>query len=1069
MLKSLLLTVITCSAFFSSFANAADIACVASGAAVAFKHPIAGTGLYGLCMIDTCSPGLELYKNKCYQPATPSWSLSARTLDRGDYSIVAYATLPRPLPVTQGSKSFNVVADGAISGFDYVLPSSQIVFEAGKTISNPFEIAIKGPSTPASQITFKLSIEGGSEMFLTLNEINQPAAVLGLSFQKGLPGAPAADITADTPIYVNVALDKPASKYFSTTIKVKVVKASGAVEYVNIVVPKNSTSVSLPFSPIDGIVSVTASPAKGIRVSPVPVTSTETYSIQYEAFPAQSAASALACAGKETVTRKATCMSSSGAQVNLNLCQGPIITTMDYLSIAGTKSTAAQNGRLVMTCLAGGTTGPQSLVCNENFHPNAGGSGCDADTYTALFSTPVDTKSTVVCSGTETITPILLTCSNNYGNIPTDARFCADIKPVDVTFKSKAGSLVSGIANGLLTNTCALGSAVPTQSVSCNQNFHAAGLSCVADTYTASFTDAINTKTAPCSGVATLASTLSACKNDSTGLNTDLGLNFCSAKPVPQTTFTSPLGNIPYVAANGAASFMTCQPGQTSGPVTIMCDNGYHESSGACVLDTYTAVFSTPVNTKTVACSGTETLTGSMTSCLDYNGLSVNVNKCIGQTAPSSTFNSPKGTIAVPATNGSIARTCDVGLTSGTDVLTCNFGFQLNPAGNACMITVTQVSAGEQLLCFIGSNKKIYCSGNNNLGQLGTGTITTGTNTTVTTPQAVSLNNVGAGKIAKSVSVGGSHACAIYGYPNNTTSDYVFCWGSNASGQVGVNSGNASFAEPQMVTLPGNANVKKVSVGDNHSCAIIDSGTLACWGSASSQQNGYTNDIFGPRAVGTTSGNGVVYNTYKEIASGSEHSCAIRADASSSIDCWGSNSFGQLGIGFATARSQTANPVLAGGAYSKLGLGSNHSCAIAGDGTLKCWGGNNYGQLGNGTKDTNPPAGATITPTAIISNAQYAEVSGKLFATCGITVLGGLECWGSSGITGALGNSPSVNSFVPAVIGSGYSALSVAQYYSCTINAGELKCWGTNYYGQFAAKNTTSKTPVTVDLTAVGL
>ena len=167
----------------------------------------------------------------------------------------------------------------------------------------------------------------------------------------------------------------------------------------------------------------------------------------------------------------------------------------------------------------------------------------------------------------------------------------------------------------------------------------------------------------------------------------------------------------------------------------------------------------------------------------------------------------------------------------------------------------------------------------------------------------------------------------------------VKCWGLNGFGQLGDGTSNSSFV-PVLVT--GISNAISIAAGYSHTCAVLSDGTVKCWG-----WNGY-----GQLGDGTGSYQSNVpvlvtgISNAISIAAGNGHTCAVLSDGT--VKCWGWNGSGQLGDG--TSNSSNV-PVLVTGISNAISIaaGNGHTCAVLSDGTVKCWGWNFYGQLGDGT------------------------------------------------------------------------------------------------------------------------
>src|SRR5262249_17752399 len=144
-----------------------------------------------------------------------------------------------------------------------------------------------------------------------------------------------------------------------------------------------------------------------------------------------------------------------------------------------------------------------------------------------------------------------------------------------------------------------------------------------------------------------------------------------------------------------------------------------------------------------------------------------------------------------------------------------------------------------------------------------------------------------------------------------------------------------------------------------------------------------------------------------------------------------------------------------------VSAGDQHTCARKTDGTIWCWGYNQYGQLGDGTNTTNP------SPVKVMDNGPFIEVSAGGYHTCGRKGDGRLLCWGDNNV-GMVGDGTTINRNTPVpVVGLPTAAaeVSAGEDHTCArLTDGTLWCWGYNYYGQIGdGSHTDSSTPVWVD------
>ena len=241
--------------------------------------------------------------------------------------------------------------------------------------------------------------------------------------------------------------------------------------------------------------------------------------------------------------------------------------------------------------------------------------------------------------------------------------------------------------------------------------------------------------------------------------------------------------------------------------------------------------------------------------------------------------------------------------------------------------------------------------------------------------------------------------------------------------------------------------------GSNHHCALTTAGGVQCWGSNSYGKLGNTTTINSNVPVGVSGlGSGVT-----QIAGGTHHNCALLAD--SSVRCWGFNSFGQLGNG---TRENSSVPVVVTGLSGAIAIaaGGSHSCALMATGGVKCWGRNLSGELGIGTT-TN-----SNTPVSALSITGATGIALGNAHSCAVINNGQVHCWGDGGL-GQLGHDSTANSTsrVPVFDISDATSIVAGHSHSCAkTNTGATKCWGQNLYGQFGnGTNTNALTAIVVN------
>lgn len=349
------------------------------------------------------------------------------------------------------------------------------------------------------------------------------------------------------------------------------------------------------------------------------------------------------------------------------------------------------------------------------------------------------------------------------------------------------------------------------------------------------------------------------------------------------------------------------------------------------------------------------------------------------------------------------------------------------PAGHIQPVEVTDLGGEAQSIalgfafsCALLTNSTVECWGSNWHGTLGyfpdTGDLFPYTPEFGFSPKPVTIT--AAGTEVSEVVAGAYHACALAG-------GGVRCWGSGREGQMGNNSANIYNVVP--ITPTGlTSNVVDLAVGGYAlTCAVLENGHVACWGD---------------QAYETTEIAGIT--NASQVAAGSNHACAL--SETGRVQCWGRNDRGQVGDGTMTERtSPTAVSGLNSGVQA-ISAGEHHTCALLNSGDVQCWGYNNSGQIGDGTKATS----STLPVDVIGLPSNITSIAASQNTSCALTSAGDLYCWGLSYL-----RPPST--YLPTYSAQKMVGLSDVEaiapgfgHYCVVLSGGAINCWGTNSYGQ---------------------
>jgi alpha-tubulin suppressor-like RCC1 family protein len=290
------------------------------------------------------------------------------------------------------------------------------------------------------------------------------------------------------------------------------------------------------------------------------------------------------------------------------------------------------------------------------------------------------------------------------------------------------------------------------------------------------------------------------------------------------------------------------------------------------------------------------------------------------------------------------------------------------PMAIADLATVKRLAVGGgQTMCAVMKDGAVKCWGNGASGELGDGKAGQSLKP-VTVPGVANAAEIG---------IGSYYACALI------SDGTVTCWGTNTFHQASVEAKD-SFVTPTI--MPGIGNAKQIAVSGSNACALEKDGAVKCWGLDCGADG--PNQCVKPYTVVSLAG-------VTSIAAGWQSVCAVMKDAS--VQCFGSNNeVGQLGTGTTESTASKITAVKGLSSVKELAAGQQHWCALMNDATVQCWGSNEFGQLGDGSL----PQGDKGTFRA--SAAPVKALSDVMSLACGNSTCcaqikdKSVKCWGAN-------------------------------------------------------------------------
>ena len=390
--------------------------------------------------------------------------------------------------------------------------------------------------------------------------------------------------------------------------------------------------------------------------------------------------------------------------------------------------------------------------------------------------------------------------------------------------------------------------------------------------------------------------------------------------------------------------------------------------------------------------------------------------------------------------NAAAGELCDDGNVDGGD-----------GCSPACTPT-TQLVTGYGHACVILGDGSVRCWGQGSSGALGYGDkLKLGDQ-----PGELPLQPVNVGGKVVQMDLGVDHSCALM------ATGKVRCWGYGSQGQLGqgnmqtLGDGPGEMPVADVDLAP---KVLQIAAGGRHTCALIEGGSVRCWGYGALGQLGYNN----PTSLLTPPAQDVpgVF-TVKQLALGSDFSCAL--SAAGEVRCWGLAAYGQLGNGDSGAVGEGPNevppePSKVGSFNDKvqrIACGLEHACALLASGAVRCWGNNIDKQLGpNPDAQVGNQPGEMPPPNVNLGGVKAVQIAAGQRHSCALLANKKVKCWGASPEEGIPGGS---NAFPPPDVDVGGDVVILASHtgrFSCVLLADDsVRCWGVNDYGQLGYGHT---------------
>lgn len=298
------------------------------------------------------------------------------------------------------------------------------------------------------------------------------------------------------------------------------------------------------------------------------------------------------------------------------------------------------------------------------------------------------------------------------------------------------------------------------------------------------------------------------------------------------------------------------------------------------------------------------------------------------------------------------------------------------------------------------------------------------------------------------LAAGAHHVCAL------SLGGEVSCWGRNTDGQLGYGHTEA-IGDDELAGSNGSVmldgQVRSLSAGGRHTCALMTSGAIRCWGYGGDMAlgRGHAHDeTIGDDETPDSVGPAIIFGASpRRLVAGETHSC--RLGESGLVKCWGTSLDGALGYGTSTENAGWLGEVPVGEKAADLVAGYNHTCALLDGGLARCWG--NATALGLGGLENIGDDELPSTVGHVPLGEPVVQLAAGRRHTCALTTQGAVRCWGDAphGALGYPGITASLDAAVgPVDVGAEVAQIAAGREHTCALTTqGRVRCWGAGARG----------------------